>query len=143
MASVMEGFRFCWVYKAEKQGGMHWGRLATESLDCWVILYRLHRKGNAHKGTVIVLKKIVDQSIGRLQGIGTKWTVKIRGKYIRDFYFKRGKLWQNSYCDYGYGSCGHWSRRGEPTMGEIVELASIGFLFGVFEKYSYVQLGGN
>lgn len=72
MASVTEGFRFCWEYKAEKQGEMHWGGLATESLDCWLILYRLHRKGNAHKGTGIVLKKIVGQSIGRLKGIGTK-----------------------------------------------------------------------
>ena len=54
MASVMEGFRFCCYIK---QGEINWGALATESLDCWVILYGLHRKGNEHKGIVIVSRK--------------------------------------------------------------------------------------
>lgn len=51
---------------------MGWGGLAIELLDVWVILYRLYRKGNAYKGAVIVLKKIVGEGTGRLRGIGNK-----------------------------------------------------------------------
>lgn len=42
--------------RVEKQE-QNWGGLATEFLDCWTLLYRSHRKGNAWKETA--LKKFV------------------------------------------------------------------------------------